>query len=244
VRIAVISDIHGNLDALEAVLADVQSRGVDLIANLGDMFSGPLFPNQCADRLIPLRLPTIRGNHERQLLSLKESELGQSDRYAAGCLRPHHFSWIAELPEKLWLSDDVLLVHGTPQNDASYFLETVEEDGVRPASAEEIQSRAEGIRATLILCGHSHLQRSVRLEQGPLIVNPGSVGLPAYEDHRPFLHKMQSGTPHARYAIVERRSGDWSAELMTVLYDWEKAAITAESRGRTDWARSLRSGLA
>ena len=134
-KIAAISDIHGNLGALEAVLADIDRRGVDAMVNLGDTLSGPLFPAECADRLIPLGIPTIRGNHERQLLTLERNQMGESDRYTAECLRRDHFSWMAQIPESLWIQDEVLLVHGTPDSDVSYFLETVEASGVRQATA-------------------------------------------------------------------------------------------------------------
>jgi len=243
-RAAVISDIHGNLGALEAVLADIKARKADTIINLGDIVSGPLFPAECADRLIPLGLPTIRGNHERQLLTFATNEMGPSDRYAASCLRSDHFTWIAQLPETIQLWDDVLLVHGTPESDVMYFLETVDERGVRPADMQEITARATGTDAALILCGHTHIPRSVRLDDGRLIVNPGSVGMPAYEESRPYAHKMETGSPHARYSIVEKRNGKWTAELFAVLYDWEKAATVAEKRERPDWARALRTGRA
>lgn len=67
-KIAAISDIHGNLGALEAVFDDIREQGADLVVNLGDILSGALYPAQTADRLMPLGLPTIRGNHERQVL--------------------------------------------------------------------------------------------------------------------------------------------------------------------------------
>jgi predicted phosphodiesterase len=61
-RLAALSDIHGNLPALEAVLADIGRRGVERIVNLGDIVSGPLWPRETAARLLPLALPTVRGN--------------------------------------------------------------------------------------------------------------------------------------------------------------------------------------
>ena len=67
-KIAVISDIHGNIAALNAVLADASMQGVDQIVNLGDILSGSLFPAETADLLMAMALPTIRGNHERQVL--------------------------------------------------------------------------------------------------------------------------------------------------------------------------------
>jgi hypothetical protein len=96
-KIAALSDIHGNLSALDAVLADIRAIGVDLIVNLGDILSGPLYPNETADRLIPLGLPTIRGNHERQVLAGDRERMGASDRWAFDCLRPDQRDWIAGL---------------------------------------------------------------------------------------------------------------------------------------------------
>jgi putative phosphoesterase len=243
-RIAVISDIHGNLEALEAVLEDTSARNVDAIVNLGDVVSGPLFPAECSDRLISLELPTIRGNHERQLLTLDEQTMGQSDRYTASCLRPDHFRWIAQFPAMLRLWDEVVLVHGTANSDLEYFLETVDHRGLRPASVPEVTSRAMGISAAVTFCGHTHLPRFITLGDGRLIVNPGSVGMPAYQSESPYPHKVETGSPHARYAIAERRSGTWTAELLAIRYDWEKAAKVAEERERPDWARALRTGLA
>lgn len=69
-KIAAISGTHGNVAALDAVLADIAARSIDRVVNLGETVSGGLFPVETADRLMPLALPTIRGNHERQLVTL------------------------------------------------------------------------------------------------------------------------------------------------------------------------------
>lgn len=150
---------------------------------------------------------------------------------------------VGSVPENVAAHDEVLLVHGTPESDLTYFLESVDNGGLRPATIEEVTFRAQGITRQLILCGHTHIPRSARLESDCLIVNPGSVGLPAYEDNFPFPHKVQTGSPHARYAIVEKQANRWTAEFFAVTYDWEKAASIAELRGRPDWARALRTGL-
>jgi predicted phosphodiesterase len=241
-KIAVISDVHGNIAALDAVLADAAARGADQVVNLGDIVSGGLFPEATADRLMALGLPTIRGNHERQLLELAPERMGPSDRHAAACLRPDQLRWIAALPETLWIGADVLLVHGAPDSDLTYFLETVTEQGLRPATPVEIQHRAGDINAAVILCGHTHVARVIELDDGRLIINPGSVGLPAYEDDLPYPHVVESGSPHARYAILSGEKGNWSAELHAVEYDWEQAARDAEANGRMDWAWALRTG--
>ncbi|HEU4959526.1 MAG TPA: metallophosphoesterase family protein [Sphingomonas sp.] len=241
-KIAIISDIHGNIAALDAVLADIAARKVEQIVNLGDICSGGLFPRETANRLMPLGLPTIRGNHERQVLTQARERMGPSDRHAAEQLRPDQLDWLAALPATLQLSDDVLLVHGTPDSDLAYFLETVTEDGLRPASEAEIEARAGAVDAAVILCGHTHVQRAVTRRDGRLIVNPGSVGLPAFDDDHPFRHVVEAGSPHARYAILSGGNGGWSAELVAIAYDWEQAARAAEANGRADWGRALRSG--
>lgn len=241
-RIAVISDIHGNIAALNAVLDDAAARDVDLTVNLGDICSGGLFPRETAARLMPLALPTIRGNHERQVLTLPLDRMGLSDRHAAANLRSDPFEWFAGLPTALRLFDDLVLVHGTPASDLAYFLETVTVSGLRPATHDEVQTRASGVDAAVILCGHTHLARTMTLVDGRFIVNPGSVGLPAYEDDHPYPHVVESGSPHARYAIISNETGCWSAELLAVNYDWEQAARDAMANGRPDCARALRTG--
>lgn len=243
-KIAVLSDIHGNVAALDAVLGDIASRQVDHIVNLGDICSGGLFPRETADRLIPLGLPTIRGNHERQLFDRPRERMGSSDRHAAECLRPEQLAWLAALPATMRFSDDVLLVHGTPDSDLTYFLETVTEGGLRTATHAEVEQRAGSVDAAVILCGHTHMQRVMKRDDGRLIVNPGSVGLPAYADDRPHPHVVESGSPHARYAILSDDGGDWTVELHSIVYDWEQAARDAEANGRADWSRALRTGLA
>ena len=114
-KIAAISDIHGNLAALEAVLADIQRHAPDLIVNLGDSLSGPLFPAECADLLLSRNILAVRGNHERQLLTLPVKDMGESDRYAASCLRLDHLKWIEKTPETLLIDNEILLTHGTPR---------------------------------------------------------------------------------------------------------------------------------
>lgn len=242
-RIAAISDIHGNLAALDAVLDDIRKCGVDLVVNLGDILSGALLPVETADRLIPLQLPTIRGNHERQVLAGNPERMRLSDLHAFKLLRADQIAWMASLPETLRVDGDVLLVHGTPDSDLTYFLHTVDANGCREATHAEIEERAGDVNASLILCGHTHVGGAARLQDGRLIVNPGSVGLQAYDDDQPFPHRMETGSPHARYAIVSRTASGWDTEFRTVEYDWDAAAALAEANGRQDWICALRTGF-
>lgn len=257
-KLAVISDIHGNLLALEAVLADIAGQGVDQTVNLGDILSGPLQPAKTADLLMARGFTTIRGNHERQVLDLLDrgqhlDPLG-TDGYTAGQLTSAHVAWIRSLPARLELAGgDVLLCHGTPDSDLIYWLETTERGfgaghatGIRPATAGEVAERlgaAGQAGHSLILCGHTHVPRMVQCG-GVLIVNPGSVGLQAYDDEHPHPHLVENGAPHARYAMVEKTRSGWQVDLRAVPYDHLAQSGVAAGRGRPDWAHALATGWA
>ncbi|MCL2653416.1 MAG: metallophosphatase family protein [Propionibacteriaceae bacterium] len=242
-RLAVISDVHGNWDAFEAVLADIDRQHVDLVVDLGDLLSGGLEPARTADRMMTLDHMVIRGNHERQLLESPCESLGSSDRFAAQQLDQRHLDWLATLPQTVAPMPGVLAIHGSPQSDLEYLLETVTPSGARAATPDEIAQRMHGIGAiSLLLCGHTHLARVVLAESGVLIVNPGSVGWPAFSGDIPYPHAIEAGSPHARYALVEQTGGQWDVTLRAVSYDWERAAGIALANGRPDVAHCLVSG--
>lgn len=240
-KIAAISDIHGNFPALEAVLNDIENESVDLVVNLGDILSGPLFPVETADYLIPRHYFTIKGNHERQILS--GGNLGPSDEYAFHAISPKHQEWIDKLPTELLLHNDIYLTHGTPQNDLRYMLETITPDGIIPTPKHCVAQYLEDISASLILCGHTHLPNVLKLDNGQLIVNPGSVGLQAYDDVHPFYHKMETDSPHARYAIIEGSRFCWHVTFKKITYDWNLAAYQAQKNNRVDWIHPLLTGM-
>ena len=242
-KIAAVSDIHGNLFALDAVLEDVRRRGVDITVNLGDILSGALLPAETADRLMALGLPTIRGNHERQVLTLDPDRMGASDRRAFDTLEEGHRAWIAQLPAVHSPVDGVFMCHATPYNDIDCYLEDLVDGELRPAPVERVEERSRSCDASLILCGHSHIPRVLRLRTGQLIVNPGSVGIQAYEGHDPAPHVVEVGAPHARYAILESTRWGWKADLIAVPYDWDEAAKLAADNGQENWARALATGF-
>lgn len=235
-RWAVVSDIHGNLPALEAVIA--HAGPVDGWLNLGDIASGPLWPRETVARLMALGWPTIAGNHERQLLA---GATGASDAFAAARLTEAQKRWLAALPVSMAPADGLLAVHGAPGDDLQYLLETSTPAGLRTATDDEVDARLGSTRPPLLLCGHTHLPRD-RRHGATRIVNPGSVGLPAYDHDWPFEHVVENGTPEARYATLERAAEGWQVALHAVAYDHEAAARQAEANGRGDWADALRSG--
>lgn len=237
-RIAVISDIHGNLAALEAVTADLRLRGVDQVVNLGDSLSGPLLPKETADFLMAQDgWIHLAGNHERQILELNERS-GAGDVYAHQQITATQKNWIASLKPVLRPNEEVLLCHGTPACDTTTLLQVAD----RNATAQEVKDRLGLQTAAVIACGHSHVARCVRTTEGQLVVNPGSVGHPAYEYDFPYPHKIESGAPDARYAIIEKMPYGWTASLINVPYAYQQMAELAALRGREDWVVALRSG--
>ena len=242
-RIAVVSDIHGNLAALEAVAADIRRRDVARVVNLGDNLSGPLLPRETARFLMSSGWLSLAGNHERQILELlRDGRGGASDRYAASQLGEAGLDWLRSLSSSARLDEELLLCHGTPHSDCAPLLETVEAGAMRLASAAEIQARLGGESSAVVACGHTHVPRAVRTPAGQLLFNPGSVGLQAFVDDHPEPYRLQNGSPDTRYAILEKNTHGWQVELIAVPYDHAAMAALARERQRPDWEQALLTG--
>ena len=106
-----------------------------------------------------------------------------------------------------------------------------------------ISARLKGQSRGLLLCGHSHLPRIVRGTDELLIVNPGSVGCPAYADPNAPAHVSECGSPHVRYALLSRVMSAWTIDFIAVAYDWNAASMRAAENGRADWAHALVTGF-
>ncbi len=242
-RFAAIADVHGNYLALEAVVADIRALGIGEIVNLGDMASGPLDARRAMDMLMALDAVHVLGNHDRYLIDRPPEKMGSWDRPAHAQLESRHLDWLRALPPTRVYRDQVFLCHATPGNDEVYWLDTVLPDAaVRMSSLEAIEQQALGITLPLILCGHTHLARAVRLGDGRLIVNPGSVGSPGYRDVHPFPHVIEAGTPDARYAILELAGGNWRVTFRHVPYDHDAMAALAQQNGQPELASALATG--
>ena len=233
-KVAIISDVHGNRLALEAVLDDIAREGVDATLNLGDLVTGPLEPNWTADILMDLDIPTVRGNHDRVLIEKTPDELGPIDRFAQEQMETRHRIWINDLPATMSLLDDVFLCHGTPTSDEDPWLDGWWE-GRKVTTPDEayVTAKAEGFDFPVLLCGHTHIPKAVRLKDGRLIVNPGAVGL-----------QLNHGSPDARYATIERRDGKYYPSFHAVPYDHFAAARQAEANGFPQWRDALVTGWA
>lgn len=234
-KIAVISDIHGNRLALEAVEADIARVGVDMVVNLGDCVSGPLDPVGTIERLAAWNIPTVVGNHDAWVVERERDQMDRVDRFTASVLGDAHKAWLAALPPVLDVADgEVFLCHGTPASHSEPWLDGWfrGRDTTLPSEAE-VTAHAGELKNPVLLCGHTHVSRIVRIRGGQMIVNPGSVGLQIYY-----------GVPDARYAVLEKHDGRWSASLRAVPYDVEGAMAQAVGNGFSNWREALRTGWA
>lgn len=222
-RVAVLADIHGNLPALEAVLAQVEVEGVDRVVLLGDIALGPL-PAETLDRLLELgdRAVWVHGNCERQMVAAYDGRPvdgpnGEMASAAAALIERRHRNRIDGLPMTVTLDVDglgpVLFCHATPRRDDELVL--VDSAPSRWAAA------LEGVEQPVVVCGHTHMPFD-RLVNGRRVLNPGSVG-------------MAYGPPGAYWAVIGP-----TVELRRTPYDVEAAADRIRAGGHPaadEWAR-------
>lgn len=236
-KTAILSDIHGNLPALLAVVAHAEAQGCTRFLNLGDIVSGPLWPAETAAWLMAREWPTIAGNHERQVLSVVTETMNESDAFTRAALGAEALAWLASLSGTLVL-DGMLLCHGTPESDITPLTDTLEGNRLRAATQAELAERLAGRGEGLTLCGHTHIPRLLAFADDRQVLNPGSVGLQAYDDDHPRPYRVENGDPRARYAVIEGAE----ITLHAIAYDHLSAARKAEAEGRRDWTRGLASG--
>jgi predicted phosphodiesterase len=220
-RVAILSDVHGNLPALRAVLADIDRQRPDEILVGGDLVGrGP--QGSLVVRTIRERgWRTIRGNHEQYLLDFRcgeipaawrEAEEWAAARWMAAELAPQDVDFIASLPDDLVSRalPHVRLVHGTPDSA---------NEGIGPwTSGRRICRHLESITESVLVCAHTHRPLE-RLFDGGQVVNVGSVGLPFNRD------------PRAQYAILEGRGDRVDVEFRRVDYDRGELLSIYESSG-------------
>jgi predicted phosphodiesterase len=212
VRIVLISDLHANAIALEAVLTDAARAGYDELVCLGDVATLGPRPTEVLARLKDLGCRNIMGNHDEFMLdaalihSYSESALLASSVEATLGLSEDDLAFLRTFERTISL-DDVFLFHGTPRSNM--------EDLLATTPAEHVDEMLDGRDARVFAGGHTHLQM-LRQHRGMLIANTGSVGMP-------FREYAAGGPPvvmpFAEYAIVERRGADVGVHLRRVSLD-------------------------
>jgi len=237
-RVACLFDIHGNLPALEAVLAEPDVAGADRVLSGGDAVSGP-FPRETAEVLRGLgeRLLAIRGNTEADILAAEEAK----PAWCAAQLGGDHLAWIDAQPLTAELGDGVLACHGTPRSD----LEIV----TLVTPDERLAEILTGVDARVVIAGHTHSQMD-RVVNGIRWVNAGSVGMPYEHEQGAYWALVADGevelrrTAYDAEAAAERvrattmpGADEFAAEYVVSLYPPEETAPfferMAEERGGT-----------
>ncbi len=242
-RIAIISDIHGNSWALREVLQDIKTKNVDKTLNLGDSLYGPLDPKGTYNLLVENNIESISGNQDRIIIeNIQLNSSSPTLEFVKKSINNDVINWLKSLPFDL-IYKDIYCCHGTPTCDSTALLEKINIDYVDIQTNEEITRTLSKIKESIVVCGHSHLPRMVQTKN-KIIINPGSIGLPAYKDELPVPHKMESLSTHAKYALIDISNNKINTKLISIEYDFEKAASVAEINNRNDWAKWIRNGRA
>lgn len=228
-RLALISDLHGNLTALEAVIERLPDENLDGVVGLGDISSNGPSPRECLARVLDLGCPVILGNADEALLERREDQAADDRQriiidqtlWAREQLTGEDLGAIAGfLPtHRVVLGPDhaLLCFHGSPRSNREVLTATTPD--------EELDLALAGFDATLLAGGHTHQPLLRRL--GPLtLINPGSVGMP-------FVNPFRGGElwrpAWAEYAVVESRAGALNVEFRRAPFDFER--LRAELRG-------------
>jgi predicted phosphodiesterase len=212
-RIAVLSDVHANLPALEACLRDAADNDAEQIIVAGDHVNCGPQPTEVLDLLRDCAFPCLRGNHEDYVAAWANGQATHEQltakwwfplRWTVATLSDEHKAWLASLPPTIALATsgdpELLIAHGSPRSATDSML-------LGTPDADIVQMLA-GLHAQVFVVGHTHMP-FVRRMNGSLVVNAGSVGLPL------------DGSPAASYALFTRENDDWHVELRRAAYDHE-----------------------
>ena len=241
-KIAVLSDIHGNFWALSEVLKDIEKKKPDLIINLGDSLYGPLNPKETFELINSYNIISIAGNEDRLILeNLERADNSGTLKFVIDNLPADAIDWLYALPETQILHCNAMICHGMPYSDTTYLLECVSDSGMTVNDPGKIEEILHGIIQKNIFCGHSHTPRVV-CTPDRTIVNPGSIGLPAYDDEQPVYHKIENFHSNAQYGIVVIHENEVKTEIISLPYDIDKAVNCAIKNNRSDWAKWLKTG--
>jgi putative phosphoesterase len=231
-RIALISDIHGNLTALEATLADIARQGADATICLGDVAALGPQPMAVIHRLRDLAIPVILGNTDHWLLNPKREKTKDDDArrqqdielWAAEQVTETERGLVEAYAPRLAFNlagVSLLCYHGSPRS----FEERIEPE----TPTKKLDDYFEEHRAALLAGGHTH-EAMVRRYGESVIINPGSVGLPMIHP-QPGSEKNTYNPPWAEYALVEAHAGDLTITLRRVLYALDDLAAAVRASG-------------
>lgn len=216
-RVAFISDLHANLVALDATLADIEQADVDEIVCLGDIVDLGPQPQAVVDRLRERAVRCVRGNHDPLDEHPGHPVLAEVEAWTRTQLDAATLTELEGLPDRVVLELDsvrVLCVHGSPHDVSDQVLDTT--------SADQLLRWTAGHEFDVMVCGHTHVQLLRRID-ARVFVNVGSVGMPFA---RAFCGETPQVLPWAEYAIVGVNERGLAVELRRVDYDVQRFAKT------------------
>jgi putative phosphoesterase len=236
VRVAAISDIHGNLPALEAVLAEVDGEGVDEIVVAGDTAHGP-WAAEIVDLLLERGARCVRGNADREVVN-RSDRFGPLAPWSADRLGERRLGVVASWPLTVELSidglGDVLVCHSTPTSDDPIY--------TRITSDEDLVGIFDGVAADVVVCGHTHVQYDRTLSSGLRVVNAGSVGMP-YEGARGAYWALLGPDVEFRRTTYDVEAAVAAIEVLGVPVDGrmlEQLVDPPDSEETTEYFESVR----
>jgi predicted phosphodiesterase len=224
-RVAALYDVHGNLPALEAVLAEVDTANVDAVVVGGDVLWGP-FQSECLAALRSRDARFVAGNCERDVLSA----VNESSAWCRAQLSADEIDFISGWPAKMELAVDglglVVFCHATPRSDDEILTRTTPEADVAAALS--------GVDADIVICGHTHVQYDRSVSAAPRLVNAGSVGLPYQGEPGAFWALLGPGvelrrTPYEVEAALSSLASSDFPSAAEIFGDSILGAASAES---------------
>ena len=248
-RYAVLADIHGNLPALEAVLADLAPLHLDGILVAGDHANAGPFPRETLAALRSAGGVMIRGNHEEYLADYTAgrwptekcaSRQWGAIRWTCAQLDPQDVDSLGALPEHIVIHPDHLepirMLHGSLRGPNQGLIPAgnptaaalFKEAGLLPDETREARpaQALAAIDEAVLICGHTHIPW-VESWNGKLALNPGSVGAPL------------TGSPEAQYALLEWQAGAWQVQLRSTPYDLARVRRAYHAGGLMDAAPGM-----
>ncbi|MGZ0747046.1 metallophosphoesterase family protein [Haloparvum sp. AD34] len=216
-QVGVISDVHGNRVAFDAVLDDMPS--VDEVIHAGDAVGYNPWPGECVDRIRSASIPSVQGNHDRAVADGDafrfNSLAGAGVKHAKSTLDDERIEWLGSLPAERFVADGrVRIVHGHPMDPDRYtYPEEFRPDLITRGLDAEESAEAERDPDVLVM-GHTHVQGHAVYDEG-IVLNPGSVGQP------------RDGDPRAAYAVVDLDA--MTVDERRVEYDVDRVVEAVEN---------------
>ncbi len=216
-RIAVISDIHGNFEALKTVFCNIKEKNADTIVCLGDLTGYGPYPNEVIDFIKEKRILNILGNYDAAVIEEKFNYIRDTEvnnfcmPWAAKELTKENKEYLKSLPKQISIAfkqKEICFVHGSNRNINEYLKE----------DSKEAEEALKEFKGDVLVCAHTHIPYK-KAYGNKILLNDGSIGKP------------KIGRPNGTYIIIDIQNGNLNVEFIEFEYDYEKTARAMEEKG-------------